>query len=564
MDFEEYDKKIKELKLNYVPKNAGNKPCVAYLAYFNDQIGYQIDVVGGFLESYKNHPSGMEHDFVLIAKNWTVESEFEKLCELAKKYNAKMIYLPDDGFDFGAYIRASRILKNEYVFYIGSGSTILRDNWLKHLYSAFEYDSSVQIAGPMGSYETGRSGIFPNPHIRTCCFMMKRELFLEYADTQMFPKTKEDTWGMEHCKNSVSNYVINKGYKMAVVNSDGEIFFKDDWLISQTYTVPGENKGMLQDKWAKRYYIADEFFKMRLEMVIWGKNISKYPDNLIEDFSDKVNIFIPYDSLMKVYSSKVFHPIFIGDMNKTITTDALQDNATGDNISKKYPQYGETTAYYWIWKNFLPKTDSKYLGFSQFIHFLDFNQESKSKAAFRPIYIVHFQKMFENYTEENLLNCFEDYDVVLPSKLHIAGTVKDEYLRTQKPEDMDLFLNIIKKLYPDYSEAIEEALSAKSLYTIGCLVMKKEILSEFFEWLFSILFEAEKKIDWDNYGPYKDSMFSVFTIDRLLNIWLTYKKDLKIKQIASYIVYPDEATYLQKCLEEIQKAQQKLLNKGIG
>ena len=41
----------------------------------------------------------------------------------------------------------------------------------------------------------------------------------------------------------------------------------------------------------------------------------------------------------------------------------------GDNIANKNSFYGEYTFHYWIWKNYLNKIDSKWIGFCQYRKF---------------------------------------------------------------------------------------------------------------------------------------------------------------------------------------------------
>ena len=177
---------------------------VVYIAYFNEEIGYDIKAVERFLNSYHIHSAGKEHSLIIIAKNVPDENTYAELRKLAGLVNARIIDLPDDGLDFGAYFRVSEMLTSEYVLYIGSGIEIAEKDWLLKFYNAFEHDESFQLVGPMGSWADTREQVFPNYHIRTCAFMMKRELFLEYASTQDFPVTKQDTYEMEHGKNSLT------------------------------------------------------------------------------------------------------------------------------------------------------------------------------------------------------------------------------------------------------------------------------------------------------------------------------------------------------------------------
>lgn len=530
---------------------------VVYLAYANEKLDYGIEVVEKFLDSYKKHAAGIEHNFVIIAKNWTDKNLYVKLCSLAKENNAKIINLPDDGLDFGAYFRVSKILDSELIFFLGSNIEILKPDWLLYPYNAFKNDNLVRLVGPMGSWEKGVAGTasFPNYHIRTCCFMIDRKLFLEYASTQNFPKTKEDTWQMEHGSNSLTKFVLKKGYKAVVVNSDGKFFAPENWVFSQTYMSPDESKTLMADKWAKRYYIVKEENKIALETIVWGKNLTKYPKNLIKDFSKSVNIFIPYKNIIPVFTTNVFHPIFLCEHTLKFKTEAFKDN-NDINVAFKKNYYGELTGYYWIWKNYLPGADTKYIGFCQNQRFLDFNISKINNSPFRPIFTTDFQKVFNEYTEENISNYIYDYDVILPEKVCLNTSI-DQYLQTSSKMNLDSTLDIIKELYPQYIDSVNEFISSDSLYPIGSFIMKKELLNEFMEWLFSILEAIEQKLDLTKYLENKDNIESVFSTENFLNIWLMYNirnKNLKIKTTTSFLIYYDIEEYMAKCLEEIQMA----------
>lgn len=459
---------------------------VVYLAYCNEKIGYGIEIVENFLNSYKSHSAGIEHNFVIIAKNWTNKALYNKLRGLAKEHHAKVIDLPDDGLDFGAYFRVSKILQNEYVFFLGSNIELVSDNWLLYHYRAFESDILVKLAGPMGSYDKGIADAesFPNYHIRTCSFMVNRKLFLEYISTQKFPKTKKDTWKLEHGKQSLTQFVLKRGHKAVVVNSDGEVFTPENWVLGKTYTYPYECKALMTDKWAKRYYKYSKNVKAVLEAIVWGKNFTEFPENFVDEFSSKINIFVSYAKIFDTISTNVFHPIFLLNPHIKIDTKTFLDNI-GINIADKNKTYGKLTGYYWIWKNYLPTADTEYIGFCEIQRFLDFNVSKINPSPFRPIFIADFKNVFEEYTEENIFNCIQGYDVILPEK---SPTDKVSF-----SHDIDLLSDIIKEIYPQYIEVAKEVMSSGSMYTFGNFVMRKEIFNEAMEWLFSILTIVEQK-----------------------------------------------------------------------
>lgn len=542
---------------------------VVYLAYLNEELGYDIEVFEQFIESYKKFSAGVEHNLTILIKKSTPRYFYNRIVDYAKRNNLKYIKLPDEGLDIGAFILAAKELHGEYMFCIGSGMTILCDDWLLKFDNAFQSDEKIQLAGTMGSYAQGHSDRFPNPHIRTCAFMMKRDLFLQYSDKCKFPQTKEDTWEIEHGADSLTNFVINNGGQAVVVNNEGNVFYPADWEKAQTY-IALESKAIMDDKWARRYALTDEYLRTKIEMENWAHNTTNYPSNLIKEFSEKINIFIPYFSIVPVYSTKVFHPIFTGDVNKKLVTDALQDSKA-ENIFEKSGVYGELSSYYWIWKNFIESPcrvgslthhhETDYVGFCQFYHFMDFTSDSKVFAPFNMIYLDEFAELFKNYTEENVLSFAQGYDVVVPAKIPLSTSLYEEYLKSHKKEDLDIATGVIKELYPEYAEAVESAMAANFMYPLGNFIMKKEIFNDFCEWLFNILAEVEKRIDRSNYGKYRDIVSSSFAAERFFNVWLQHNLNLNVKVSASFMVSPDERKLLNKTMNDINQVKAQIKKK---
>lgn len=488
---------------------------VVYLAYLNKEVGYGIDIVENFLNSYKLHNAGIEHSLVIVAKNWTDKALYKRLCELAKEHNARIIDLPDDGWDLGAYFRVSKILDSEYILFASSSTKILSDNWLLAFYNAFKSDNSIQLVGPMGSWGY-RLNVkeFPNPHIRTSTFMIKRDLFLEYVSTQKFPQTKEDTHHMEHGETSITNFVLNKGYKAIVVNSDGEIFTPQNWVYSQTYNTPGDNKSLFSDMRSALYYTYSDEKKRNMEMATWGQYLNP----------SRIKIFLSYQKITPIFMSEVFQPIFNGAINAPNRVNALKDNF-GINISDKNARYGELTGHYWVWKNFLEKTEAEYIGFSQHCSFLDFNIHKINPQPFQQAFILDFEKMFSDYTEENIFNCIKNYDVVLPEAFYLGKSLYEDCLSQHSKTDIDLALDIIKEIHPDYNESIQKAISDNKMYSCFVFVMKKEIISEYLAWIFNLLFVFEEKISKEDFKISPACLAEIF-----FNIWLAYHiKNQKLK-----------------------------------
>ena len=259
------------------------------------------------------------------------------------------------------------------------------------------------------------------------------------------------------------------------------------------------------------------------------------------DKSNKVKIFVGYYKPNKIFKSDVYQPILTAD---TDWDDAalIKDNS-GINIAEKNKNYGELSGHYWVWKNFIPKTDCEYIGFCHYRRFLDFNISPIESIPFKPVYEKDFKKRFKQYSEDKILEFIENFDIILPVQMEFKSILYSQYLKWHPKKDMNLALNIIRDIYPEYIETTKEVMGSKKMYTCLNFIMKKELLEKYFEWIFSILEELEKRTNWLKYKEYLEIRTPAFITERFFNIWLAYnikKYNLKIKTSSSLFIVGED------------------------
>lgn len=500
---------------------------VVYLAYFNEALGYGFDYVKDFVDSYKKFSAGVEHSLTIVVKNCPNSKMLEKVSDLAKEVNAKIVELPDDGFDFGAYFRVTKLIDDDYIMFCGSQAKIKCNNWLAMFDNAFKTDKSVKLAGPMGSWGDAKFKKFPNYHIRTTVFMVEKEMFLDYLSKMKFPQTKEDTYEIEHGENSLTTFVLNQGDKAIVVNNQGEVFAPEDWDISETFRYPLLSKAIFDDKYSSKYeQNTDHVYQQMSDRGVYGRSLKKA----------KAQIFISYNKFFMFWISEVFQPIYKGSFPFPEGNYGIRDNI-GDNIAQKSEVYRKLTAQYWVWKNLLHKLDTDYIGFFDYRRFLDFNILDTNKIPFHPINLADFLEVYKNYTQENILCRINGYDVVVPDKFVSTDSIKDLFLGCTDAEDIDSLVATIKEISPEYIEATEAVLSGNELYSHLIYIMKKDLFPEFMQWLFSILEVVEKRIDLAKYEKMPDNHIIVNMAEVLFNIWVRHKsKNIKVMESSSLYV----------------------------
>lgn len=225
----------------------------------------ELDGAETFFESYNKHPAGVEHELIIAAKgrHW---------------WNP---HRGDPRFQFSDFGRGLRIYKkvaeqidHEFVCCLNSWSEIRCDNWLKLLYDALT-SSGAAIAGCSGSYETFYGPLasllfpsFPNPHIRTTGFIMRRERMLGY-----WPRVPVWTKKLEQAVESghfgLTRSLLRDGYRAVVVDRNGNIFGVNNWPESGLYRGCFQDGLIISDNQTRAYQAAPTPERARLRALAW-------------------------------------------------------------------------------------------------------------------------------------------------------------------------------------------------------------------------------------------------------------------------------------------------------
>lgn len=188
--------------------------------------------------------------------------------------------------------------------------------------------------------------------------------------------------------------------------------------------------------------------------------------------------------------------IKVGNNEKFITE--IKDSI-GENISYKNNNYCELTALYWIWKN--DKNDI--IGFS------------------------HYRRYFLNI-KNKILNSndidkiMKSYDIILPIRTKLVNsTVYEQYKKNHFSSDLDMCRYVILKKYPNYIKDYDFIIEGNEYCQCNMFVMNRNNLDKYCQWLFSILEEVEKIINFKNRDNYQQRVFG-FLSERLFNVWIKH------------------------------------------
>ena len=88
-----------------------------------------------------------------------------------------------------------------------------------------------------------------------------------------------------------------------------------------------------------------------------------------------------------------YSPVGLGEKIKL--NNFIRDN-TKINISKKNPYYGEYTFHYWLWKNYLDKIKTPWIGFCQYRKFFSKNELITNQIKFEDLERSIIKQIDEN------------------------------------------------------------------------------------------------------------------------------------------------------------------------
>lgn len=224
-----------------------------------------------------------------------------------------------------------------------------------------------------------------------------------------------------------------------------------------------------------------------------------------------IKIIVATHKKYKMPEDDMYVPVHVGREGKD-DLGYRGDNEGEEHISEKNPYYCELTGLYWAWKNL----DADYIGLA---HYRRNFISKKGKDKFSCV-----------ATKEFIDKKLDEADVILPKRRHLyIETIYSHYKHTMHVEPLDETRKIIEEKCPEYLEFFDKKMKSRSGHMFNMCVMKKEILDEYCEWLFDILFELEKRIDPKQYSAFHARYLGRIS-ERLLDVWIM-KNNIKYTEV---------------------------------
>lgn len=218
----------------------------------------------GFAAAYRRHAAGVDHQLYIACKGFDGPAESVAIAYVRRQaalLKARIIMLPDVGFDLGSYRRACGSIAEDTVCFMNSHARPRADRWLA-LLTAPVVEDAKSIVGATGSLEI-------HPHIRTNAFAIRRALYTDLMRED--PADKGVCWFVEHGPNNLTRTVIGRGGRALVAGADGSYWALDDKLRDSCTYRWGEQKNLLvSDNQTDVFANGTADWRAYLQRLAWG------------------------------------------------------------------------------------------------------------------------------------------------------------------------------------------------------------------------------------------------------------------------------------------------------
>ena len=249
-------------------------------------------------------------------------------------------------------------------------------------------------------------------------------------------------------------------------------------------------------------------------------------------------LFCIYFDRRPLWQSDCVIPIQAGRARTGLALDDMIGDDTGDSISAENLRYGEITAWYWVWRNYLPAhPEIDHVGFCHYRRFLDFADLGHGKK-YRTSYRAFSSEFKRFYNEAQINAAVRDCDLVMRRTEHCkAPTPRDEFVRAHplNAADWDLFERIVRERSPESAAAIDAALSAPRLAQELQFVMRRDVFLDFMDWAYACCREFERRSSWSGEAEGARARIPAFLIERFFMVWLAMRRQspaFKVRELS--------------------------------
>lgn len=260
-----------------------------------------------FISSYCKYDNEYEHELVLIFNGIKEAAETKVYHEYIKAFQIKYrSFYRENGQDLEVYFWTARQLTTDYVLFLNSYSEILANGWLRKYMEAMEIENAGAISATgsyMSYYSVIKNGYswkwdksvsllanyrkcklliknlflyrfyfksFPNSHLRTNAFIIKRKLFLALKFSK--PKKKIDAYFFESGKKGLTAQLLQRGLNVYLVDRYGKTYKPDEWYESFIFWCDDQANLLVSDNQTRKFDCGSKEERKLLTFNAWGKH----------------------------------------------------------------------------------------------------------------------------------------------------------------------------------------------------------------------------------------------------------------------------------------------------
>lgn len=240
----------------------------------------------------------------------------------------------------------------------------------------------------------------------------------------------------------------------------------------------------------------------------------------------KIKILVCCHKPCNLPQDNVFLPIHVGAALSDISLGFQRDDQLNgepcDNISRKNRSFCELTAIYWAWKNIKKLyPDLQYIGLNHYRRFFAFNEKRVTGSG-----IPKDVKNISGYKFDMPMveSCLESNKIITTPKAYLKTSLAGSYEHCHNSSDLRIIHDIVRDDYPEFLSTFNEVYLGKNFfYDCNMFIMPWNEFEAYCEWIFGILFKAEKLINIENYDTYQKRIYG-FLAEHLWTVWAIHRQ----------------------------------------
>lgn len=241
-----------------------------------------VESLERFLRSYNDRSPGLGHRLLVVLNGFAPGPLPGPVTQLLDAVPHDALRIAGSIQDLAAYrLAAEQATWADSICFVNSHAQPLADGWLAFLHKRL-HDPGVGIVGATGSHESTFSAAprplkplralqyppFPNPHLRTNGFMLRRDDLL--ALDWRVGRSKSDAHRLESGRRGITRQLAERGLDALVVDRDGRGLRAPEWAASRTFRSADQERLLIADNRTRQYADAAYGERAQLAQMAWG------------------------------------------------------------------------------------------------------------------------------------------------------------------------------------------------------------------------------------------------------------------------------------------------------